>query len=213
MIELNEDVKTFFYYNKDELIKEINKRIGFYGEGAKAARKHLKYKHYDFTNYMFMNYHNQKYIFLTYSRQNSVELIKQVLLDIYNERKISELFKSSDLIINEHVIDEGSILPHNEVVIHTGDTKLSQCKESYFNFDIDKLDKAMSEEGETMPDINSIEELDEWLNRNELSEQIKQLTPEQCKSLLVDNVDNWSDVMYGFYDKLNKGLKNILIRK
>lgn len=35
----------------------------------------------------------------------------------------------------------------------------------YFNFSIEKLEKAMRQKGETMPEINSLEELDEWLNR------------------------------------------------
>lgn len=80
----------------------------------------------------------------------------------------------------------------------------------YFDFDIDKLDKAMAQTPTTMPVINTIEELDEWLNRGELSESIEQLTPEQCKALLINNVDNWSDVMYGFYDELKKGINNTL---
>lgn len=37
----------------------------------------------------------------------------------------------------------------------------------YFNFSIEQLEKAMSEKSETMPKIETIEELDAWLERGE----------------------------------------------
>lgn len=39
--------------------------------------------------------------------------------------------------------------------------------EDYFNYDIERMEEAMREAGETMPKIDSIEELDEWLDRDD----------------------------------------------
>lgn len=35
----------------------------------------------------------------------------------------------------------------------------------YFNFSIEKMEESMKGDPETMPEINSVEELDEWLIR------------------------------------------------
>lgn len=39
--------------------------------------------------------------------------------------------------------------------------------EEYFNFDIEKMEEAMSEEGIPMPNFENYEDFEEWLDREE----------------------------------------------
>lgn len=101
---LDDDIKDFYYSNHIQVKKEIFKELRKI-EGGKKARRHLEYKYIDFMKYAFLDYINTKGIFLSWSRRDSIELIKNILIDIYNknkELKINKISKTFKWIEDEN---------------------------------------------------------------------------------------------------------------